>query len=108
MCEPSYRGVVTVVSLRDAKGLGRAVAQRGAVPVVYRNDDTVVYEDGQVLTTKLENVTAPLSELGWSGNPIRLLGSAASSSTAGSGSSWSWNGARPDGTFKPRRTRRRG
>lgn len=108
MCEWTYSGVVTIVSLRDERGLGRAIAGRGEIPVVYRSADTVVYEDGQVLTTKVENVTAPLSELGWSGNPIRLLGSATSSSTRGSASSWSWNGARPDGTFKPRRTRRRG
>lgn len=60
--------------MRTQYAFSEAVAARDSTALVYATDDTAIYEDGRVLTTRLEDVGEHLTQLGWAGNPMRILG----------------------------------
>lgn len=103
-CEIPYNGPVTVIPVRTATALARSVADRPARDLVYETDDTAIFEDGRVLTTALENVGSHINAVGWSANPVEILGA-----SVRPGSSRMNVGASSESSFgkKKRRKRRR-
>jgi hypothetical protein len=100
-----YSGPVTIVPVRTIGALERAMNDRGTIPVVYATEDTAIYQDGRVLTTKVEALGEHLNAVGWVENPMQILG-AASGPPAGAAD---WRTTRNgNGTRKQTRTRRRG
>ena len=104
-CEVPYSGPVTIVPVRTIGALERAMNDRGTIPVVYATEDTAIYQDGRVLTTKVDSLGQHLNTVGWAENPMQILGAA--SGPPASAADWrtTSNGG---STGKQRRTRRRG
>ena len=42
---------------------------------MYETEDTAIFAGGRVLTTDLEGVGSHLNAVGWSTNPMKILGS---------------------------------
>ena len=68
-CAVPYSGPVTIVTVRNGAALERAMADR-SVPIAYSTEDTVIYEDGRVLTANVEGVGEHLNKVGWAQNPM--------------------------------------
>ncbi len=106
-CKVPYNGPVTIVAVRTPAALARAMADRGAIPIVYSTEDTAIYEDGRVMTSSLEAVGDHLNAVGWVQNPMRILGAGTSQRTQVASSEWrrNSNSSKPG---KRRKKRRRG
>ncbi len=106
-CEIPYRGPVTIVRVRSPTALARSVADRPSRELVYETEDTAIFEDGRILTLNLENLGTHLNAVGWSTNPINIMG--AGVRPGGSGRNTGWNSAENTGKkSKKKRRRRRG
>jgi hypothetical protein len=73
-CEIPYSGPVTIIPVRNASALARSVADRPSRELVYATEDTAIFEDGRVLTLNMENLGTHLNAVGWSANPIKIMG----------------------------------
>lgn len=77
-CAIPYTGPVAIVLVRSGQAFANAASEHASVGIVYETDDTVIFEDGRVITTHLENVGEHLSLLGWAENSMQILGAGAS------------------------------
>ncbi len=102
-CEVAYRGLVTIIPVRDRAALRRATAGQGSAKLVYSTGDTAIFDDGRVLTARVENVGDHLSAVGWAENPMRILG--ATSNAGATPANYAW---RSGSGSSSKRTRRRG
>lgn len=109
-CKIPYNGPVTIVTVRTATALARAMADRGAIPIVYSTEDTAIYEDGRVMTSNVGAVGDHLSAVGWVQNPMQILGAGTSQRTQVASSQWrrNSNSSKPGTSRKSRKKRRRG
>ena len=90
-CSVPYGGAVTIIPVRNANALQRSVAERPSRGLVYETEDTAIFDNGQVLTTNLEGLGTHLGAVGWSANPMKILG--ASVRPGGSSRNVGWNSA---------------
>jgi hypothetical protein len=105
-CEIPYSGPVTIIPVRNASALSRSVADRPRRELVYETEDTAIFEDGRVLTLNMENLGTHLNAVGWSANPIKIMG--AGVRPGGSRRNTGWNSAENTGKRSKKRRRRRG
>lgn len=108
-CTIPYNGPVTIIPVRTAAALARSVSSRPERELVYETDDTAIFEDGRVLTLDMENLGAHLNAVGWSTNPMKILG--AGVRPGGLARNLGWNSAentRNTGKKGKRQRRRRG
>ena len=106
-CEIPYSGPVTVIPVRSAAALARSVADRPSRELVYETEDTAIFEGGRVLTLDMENLGTHLNAVGWSTNPIKIMG--AGVRPGGSSRNLGWNSAEnTQGKKRKKKRRRRG
>ena len=110
-CEIPYNGPVTIIRAPTPTAFARSRDERRRAALVYETDDTAIWEDGRVLTTDVENLGTHLNAVGWSSNPMQIVG--ASTRPGGSGQNVGWNSATSSfqdskTTEKRKQKRRRG
>lgn len=105
-CQIPYTGTVTIIPVRSATALARSVADRPARELVYETEDTAIFEDGRVLTRDLENLGTHLNAVGWSTNPMKILG--AGVRPGGSSKNAGWSSGEGSGKKRKKKRRRRG
>jgi hypothetical protein len=88
-CVVPYSGPVTIIPVRSAMALARSVAERPRQQLVYETENTAIFGDGRVITTDVEDVGRHLNAVGWSANPIQILG--ASVVPGGSSQNLGWS-----------------
>ncbi len=105
-CEIPYSGPITIIPVRNAAALARSVADRPIRELVYETEDTAIFEGGRVLTLNMENLGTHLNAVGWSTNPIKIMG--AGVRPGGSSLNTGWNSAEnTQNTGKKRKKKRR-
>jgi hypothetical protein len=104
-CEVPYNGPVTVIPVRTVAALRNSVAREPDHTLVYETDDTAIYDDGKVLTVALEDVGTHLNAVGWSANPIQILGT--SVRPGGSNKNLGWNSSETTPGMKKRKKKKR-
>jgi hypothetical protein len=100
---PPETGPVTVLIVDSERAVKSAAAQYTDEPILRRDAETVIFEDGRVITSKVEEVSHHLNELGWSGRELQLLGSMPRRYASSGGGNW----RSPTGTEKKRQRKRR-
>lgn len=103
-CEIPYSGPVKIISVRTPGALARAVSAEPSWDLVYETDDTAIFRDGRVMTTDLESVGSHLNAVGWSSNPMQIMGGSVrpGASTANLG----WASA-PNSTGGPKKKKKK-
>lgn len=107
-CRVPYAGPVTIIPVRAADSLARAVAERREVLLVYETDDTAIWSDGRVMTTDMETLGEHLNAVGWAENPITIAGPATRPGASGRNPAWSSSTSFFEKSGKQKRRRRRG
>ena len=102
VCPPDT-GPVTVLIVDSERAVKSAAAQYTDEPILHRDAETVIFEDGRVITSKVEDVSHYLNELGWSGRELQLLGSMPRRYASSGGGDW----RSPTGTEKKKQRKRR-
>jgi hypothetical protein len=102
VCPPDT-GPVTVLIVNSERAVKSAAAQYAGEPILHRDAETVIFEDGRVITSKVEQVSHHLNELGWSGRELQLLGSMPRRYASSGGGDW----RSPTGTEKKKQRKRR-
>jgi hypothetical protein len=101
---PPDTGPVAVLVVGSAGAVKSAAAQYAGLPILHRDAETVIFEDGRVITSNVEAVGDYLNELGWSGRELELLGSMPRRYASSGGGNWR---TRSDAKKSPPRKRRR-
>lgn len=76
VCDPTQPGSVSLIIVSSPSKvyeLARSVAR--GVPAVVQDTPTVVFQDGRVITSDVENAGAHLNQLGWGGLRIDVVAS---------------------------------
>ena len=70
------RGPVSLIILQSGRSVHELAASlaRGA-RVVAKDPETIVFDDGRVITADVEGASAHLNRLGWGGRPIQVVAS---------------------------------
>jgi hypothetical protein len=73
ICEPGASPVMIVV-VESPRKVQSASARWKETPVVVQKADTVVFSDGRIVTSQVEETGPLLQSLGWTHRPIEIVG----------------------------------
>jgi hypothetical protein len=77
-CEagPPARGPVSLIILASGRSVHELAASVGrGAKVVAKDADTIIFDDGRVITANVEGASAHLNRLGWGARSIQVVAS---------------------------------
>jgi hypothetical protein len=104
LCPPDT-GPVTMLIVDSERAVKSGAAQYPDLPVLHRDAETVIFEDGRVITADVEAAGDRLNELGWNGRELQLVSSMPRRYAFSGGGDW--RAGSGTGKSKPRKRRRR-
>jgi hypothetical protein len=73
---PPARGPVSLILLQSGRSVHELAASVGrGARVLAKDSETVVFDDGRVITADAEGASAHLNRLGWGGRSIQVVAS---------------------------------